>query len=56
MTLLFNTTSTGIGHNYNIHLGGGIHGVSAAYYLSQREIKSIIIEKSSIAAAASGDV
>lgn len=38
-----------------ISIGGGIHGVSTAYYLSQRGVKSLIIEKSSIAAAASGN-
>jgi glycine/D-amino acid oxidase-like deaminating enzyme len=37
-----------------ISIGGGIHGVSTAYYLSQRGVKSLIIEKSSIASAASG--
>ncbi len=37
-----------------ILIGGGIHGVSTAYYLSQRGVKSLIIEKSSIASAASG--
>lgn len=34
--------------------GGGIHGVSTAYYLAQKGIPSLIVEKSSIAAAASG--
>ena len=29
-----------------ISIGGGIHGVSTAYYLSQRGVKSLIIEKS----------
>jgi len=41
--------------NIMIYIGGGIHGVSTAYYLSQRGIKSLIIEKSAIAAAASGN-
>ena len=35
-------------------LGGGIHGAATAYYLSELGAKPIIIEKSSIAAAASG--
>ena len=35
-------------------LGGGIHGASIAYYLSQMGCKPLIIEKTSIAAAASG--
>ena len=35
-------------------LGGGIHGASIAYYLSQMGCKPVIIEKTSIAAAASG--
>ena len=35
-------------------VGGGIHGVSLAYYLTQRGIKPLIVEKTSIAAAASG--
>ncbi len=34
--------------------GGGIHGVCTAYYLAQQGVNCIIIEQSSIAAAASG--
>ena len=34
--------------------GGGIHGVSTAYYLAQLGIRSVIIEQTRIAAAASG--
>lgn len=37
-----------------IIIGGGIHGVCTAYYLAQKGIKSLIIEKSKIASAASG--
>jgi glycine/D-amino acid oxidase-like deaminating enzyme len=37
-----------------IIVGGGIHGVAAAYYLSKRGMQSTIIESSRIAAAASG--
>ena len=35
-------------------VGGGIHAASCAYYLSQKNIPSLIIERSSIACAASG--
>ena len=35
-------------------VGGGIHGVSIAYYLMKRGVKSTIIERTEIAAAASG--
>ncbi|KAJ1431838.1 FAD dependent oxidoreductase [Ochromonadaceae sp. CCMP2298] len=35
-------------------LGGGIHGVSTAYQLALKGVPSLIIEKTSIAAAASG--
>lgn len=35
-------------------IGGGVHAASCAYYLSQKNIKSLIIERSSIACAASG--
>jgi glycine/D-amino acid oxidase-like deaminating enzyme len=35
-------------------LGGGIHGVSTAYHLALKGVPSLIIEKTSIAAAASG--
>ena len=35
-------------------LGGGIHGASVAYHLSLKGIKSLIIEKTAIASAASG--
>eukprot|EP01035_Chromulina_nebulosa_P024498 gene24498-31900_t len=37
-----------------IIIGGGIHGVSIAYYLSKRGYQPIIIEKTAIASAASG--
>jgi glycine/D-amino acid oxidase-like deaminating enzyme len=35
-------------------LGGGIHGVSTAYFLAKQGVKSLIIEKESIGCAASG--
>jgi len=35
-------------------LGAGIHGASIAYHLSQKGIKSLIVEKSDVASAASG--
>ena len=35
-------------------LGGGIHGASIAYYLTQMGCKPVLIEKTSIASAASG--
>lgn len=36
-------------------IGGGIIGASIAFYLSKRGVASTIIERSSVAAAASGD-
>ena len=35
--------------------GGGIIGVATAYYLTLQGVKPIVVEKSSIACAASGD-
>ena len=35
-------------------IGGGIHGVSIAYYLWKRGVRSTIVERAGIAAAASG--
>lgn len=35
-------------------LGGGIHGVCLAYYLTQKGLSPVLVEKTSIAAAASG--
>ena len=35
-------------------VGGGIHAVSTAYFLTQRGIKPTVVERSAIAAAASG--
>jgi heterodisulfide reductase subunit A-like polyferredoxin len=37
-------------------LGGGIIGASTAYYLSKRGVACTIIERSSVASAASGDL
>ena len=37
-----------------IILGGGIHGASLAYYLTKCGIKPMIIERTSVASAASG--
>ena len=37
-------------------LGGGIIGASTAYYLSKRGVASTIIERSSVASAASGEL
>jgi glycine/D-amino acid oxidase-like deaminating enzyme len=34
--------------------GGGIHGVCTAYYLAKMGVRSLIVEQTSIAAAASG--
>ena len=41
--------------SHTVIIGGGIHGVSLAYYLSLQEIKPIIVEQTKIAAAASGN-
>jgi heterodisulfide reductase subunit A-like polyferredoxin len=35
-------------------IGGGIHGATTSYYLSQRGYQPVIIEKTNIASAASG--
>ena len=35
-------------------IGGGIHGASTAYYLTQMGIQPTIIERSTVGAAASG--
>ena len=37
-----------------IIIGGGIHGVSTAFHLAQRGIKSLVIEKSTLASQATG--
>ena len=46
-------TFTGLSERVVI-LGGGIHGASIAYYLTKRGIKPTIIERTAVAAAASG--
>ena len=35
-------------------IGGGVHGASLAFHLAQRGVKSIVLEKSFVAAAATG--
>jgi sarcosine oxidase subunit beta len=35
-------------------IGGGIHGASTAYHLSQRGVKSLVIEKNTLASQATG--
>lgn len=46
--------STIYGHQRVIILGAGIHGSACAYYLSQKGVRSLIIERSKVASAASG--
>ena len=41
-------------HRNVVICGGGIIGASIAYYLSKRGVASTIIERSAVAAAASG--
>jgi sarcosine oxidase subunit beta len=37
-----------------IIIGGGIHGVSTAFHLAQRSVKSLVVEKSTLASQATG--
>jgi sarcosine oxidase subunit beta len=37
-----------------IIIGGGIHGVSTAFHLAQRGVKSLIVERSTLASQATG--
>jgi sarcosine oxidase subunit beta len=37
-----------------IIIGGGIHGISTAFHLAQRQVKTLIIEKDTIASQATG--
>mmetsp|Transcript_11100 Transcript_11100/g.21303 ORF Transcript_11100/g.21303 Transcript_11100/m.21303 type:complete len:425 (+) Transcript_11100:46-1320(+) len=46
--------SSSFGNDNVVICGGGIHGASLAYYLTLKGIKPTIIERTSVAAAASG--
>ena len=37
-----------------IIIGGGIHGVSTAFHLAERGLKALVIEKNTLASAATG--
>ena len=54
LTLFIMSTSSKIMDQRVVIIGGGIHAASCAYYLAQNNLPSLIIERSSVACAASG--
>jgi glycine/D-amino acid oxidase-like deaminating enzyme len=54
IVMIANSLSTGT--QRIVILGGGIHGVSLAYYLAEKGVAATLVERKEIAAAASGIV